>query len=366
MPDKSSKSTRKTGTGTSSGRAPQKRGGRSNVRKSSRTSRDTASEQTPQYGQPRKGTRRPRSLKSTRPHKRVYHLVVNLLSGNQPEFSLKLAKKLERRITRSNRECIVHSVSSWQEFNQEVIKALRERPYALVIFGGDGSVRMAASRVARAKGLLGIIPCGRYNNIFHSLYGNTDAEEALNLVQSEYQMRIDAGLANGNFFLGSLVSGLLPIMIDRLGSKRLPRLAMTWSKMAAHAADETMPRTTHMKVDAYTFKVQPLLLNIHLLTYLMSLRFAPVASPDDGRMVVIYDSEGTRDPVIHYIRDLKKDRYQYTGSLHMLRGQKVSIIPSAGRTWLIDGDEIRFSGEEIGIEVLHRVLRVFADAPAND
>jgi diacylglycerol kinase family enzyme len=285
------------------------------------------------------------------------------LAGNDPENSLKLAKNLERRLKRAKCDCIVHAASSWDEFVKGVITALRVRPYALIVFGGDGSVRMAASRVARVKGLLGIIPCGRYNNIFHSLYGHTNAEEALGIVRSEYQMRIDAGLANGNFFLGSLITGLLPVMINLLGLKNLPRLAMTWSKLAAHAADDTMPRSTAMKVDAYSFKAQPLVLNIHLLSHLMSLRFAPVAVPDDGRITLIYDRDGTRDSVVHYIRDLKKDRYQYNDGIQILRGEKASIAPAEGRIWLLDGDEVEFTGVDIGIEVLHRVLRIFSIAP---
>jgi len=138
---------------------------------------------------------------------------------------------------------------------------------------------------------------------------------------------------------------------------------MTLSKMSSRAADETMPRTTTFKVDSYTFKAQPLVLNIHLLSHIMSLRFAPVAAPGDGRVILIYDEGGTRDKMAHYIRDLKKDRYQYTEDIHMLRGQRISISPAAGRPWLIDGDKIEFSGEEIGIEILPQILRVFSSAP---
>jgi diacylglycerol kinase family enzyme len=270
---------------------------------------------------------------------------------------------MERHLQKSGWESEIHVAGNWEDYTHAVVQAIRQRPYALIVFGGDGSVRMAASRVARAKGLLGIVPCGRFNNIFRSLYGHTDAETAIALVTSEHQIRIDAALANGQFFVGSLVSGLLPEMIQQLGSKKLPRLSMTWSKLAAHAADDTMPRTTTLKVDSYTFKIQPMVLNVHLLSHFMSLRFAPAAVPDDGRVILIYDRDGTRDAVVHYIRDLKKDRYQYTDGLQILRGKRISISLAAGQQWLLDGDRIEFSGEEIRIEVLHRILRVFSNAP---
>jgi diacylglycerol kinase family enzyme len=175
-------------------------------------------------------------------------------------------------------------------------------------------------------------------------------------------MRIDAGLANGTFFLGSLITGLVPVMIEKLGRKKLPRLSMTWSKMAGRAADETMPQTATLKVDAYTFQIQPLIMHIQLLPNIMALPFAPVATPDDGRLVLIFDRDGTRDVVSHYIRDLRKRKYQYVDGIQMLRGERITITPASGRIWLIDGDKIEFAGEQIGIEILHRILRIFTDA----
>ncbi|MCP4566922.1 MAG: hypothetical protein GY841_05010 [FCB group bacterium] len=304
-------------------------------------------------------------MKSSSKRKRMYQLIVDLTARGITEDSVKLAKKMERRLKRDGRECHLHQAQSWDEFGKQVAGAVRQRPFALVIFGGDSSVRLAASRAVKSRILLGIVPCGRYNSIFRSIYGHNEPEEALGIIKSEYQTRIDAGLANGHFFLGSLVCGLVPAMIERLGDKKLPRLAMTWSKLATHAADDSTPRDTIMKVDSYTFTAQPLILNIHLLPYFMTLHFAPVASTDDGRLILIYDQDGNRENAAHYIRDLHKNKYQYSNSIQMIRGQKIHIAPAAGRKWLLDTDEVEFSGNEIAVEVLHRALRVFSHAPEN-
>lgn len=315
--------------------------------------------------QDKKRERRPRSLKSSSNRKRMYQLIVDLTARGITEDSIKLAKKLERRLKRSGRECHLHQTQSWDEFGKQVADAVRRRPFALIIFGGDSSVRLAASRAVKGRVLLGIVPCGQNNSIFRSIYGHSDPEEALGIIKSEYQTRIDAGLANGHFFLGSLVSGLVPAMIERLGDKKLPRLAMTWSKLAANAADDSTPRDTIMKVDSYTFTAQPLILHIHLLPYFMTLCFAPVASTDDGRLILIFDQDGNREIAAHYIRDLKKNKYQYSDGVQMIRGQKINIAPAAGRKWLLDTDEVEFSGNEIAIEVLPRALRVFSHAPGD-
>jgi diacylglycerol kinase family enzyme len=296
----------------------------------------------------------------------MYHLVINRLAGNNPESSLKLAKKLQRRLKRGHRECHLSVASTWEEYGSLVTSAVRGRPFAVVVFGGDGSVRLAASRAIRAKVLLGIVPCGRYNSIFTSIYGHGNPEAALDVVRSEYQRRIDAALANGHFFLGNLVSGLVPGMVSRIGQKKLPRLGMSWSKLASHAATDTAPRATIMKVDSYTFDAQPLILNIHMLSHLMTLRFAPAAIPDDGRVILIFDRSGDHDIVTRYIRDLKKDKYQYTDGMQMIRGQRIAISPVAGRVWLMDGDAVEFSGNELAIDVLHRALRIFSHATGKE
>lgn len=311
--------------------------------------------------------RRSRSLKSSTNRQKTYNLVANLAAGGETaEATWKLAKKLERQLRRAKYDCHLAGPKSWREYQTAVSRAARQRPHAVIVFGGDGSVRQAAANVARAKGLLGIVPCGRHNSIFRSLYGHEDQEEALKIIRSEHQIRIDAGLANGQFFVGSLVTGVVKNMIEDLGSKKLPRLAMTWSKWAGKAADETIPRSATIKVDSYTFKAQPLILNIHLLSRLLTLRFAPAAQPEDGRVVLIYDQDGSRDTIAHYIRDLRKNKYQYTGKIHLIRGSRISINPVSDRSWLLDGDEVKFTGESVAIEVLPRVLRVCSNEPAKD
>ncbi len=306
--------------------------------------------------------RRPAAKRSTARKKRAYSLVINYAEcWNNPDEALNMAKALQQALKKSGWETNLETADDWDDYEKKMSAAIRRRPFAVVIVGGDGSVRMAAARAYRAKRLIGILPCGMYNNIFHSLYGHTDPELAIDIIKEGHQTRIDAGLANGTFFLGSLAAGVVPAMMEKIGEKKLPRMAMTWSKIAGKAVDETMPRTTVVKVDTYTFETQPLILHIHLLSHLMSLRFAPAAATDDGRLILVYDKKGNRDVISHYIRDLKKDKYQYNDGIQMIRGHKISISPSDGRIWLMDSEPVEFTGNEITIEVINKALRIFGN-----
>ncbi|MCK5125258.1 MAG: hypothetical protein KAR42_03290 [candidate division Zixibacteria bacterium] len=310
-------------------------------------------------GRPRKGPTR----KSPARRKRAYCLVVNYAEcWNNIEETTKLADRMKRRLRRAGWDCYLETADDWDGFEKQVAGAIRKRPYAVVVFGGDGSVRMAGNRIHRAKRLMGIVPCGQFNNIFHSLYGHTDPELALSIIKEGYQTKIDTGLANGTFFLGHLISGVVPAMLEKMGDKTLPKMAMTWGKIAGKASDDTIPRTSTIKVDTYTIESQPLMLNVHLLSRLMTLDMAPVAAPDDGRIVLVYDKDGTREMISKYVKELKKDKYQYNEGIQMIRGHRINISPIEGRTWQIDSEPVEFTGNELTIEVQHKALRVFANA----
>jgi diacylglycerol kinase family enzyme len=296
------------------------------------------------------------------PSRKIYYLAVNQAAGGGIEAAQKLARKLERRFRRGDCECVVETAANWKDYTRMVTDAVRKRPYAVVVFGGDGSVRMAASQIAKIKGLLGIVPCGRFNNIYSSLYGAVDPETALEIVRAGEQTQIDAGMADGQFFLGSLVTGLIPAFIERLGDGGLPRLTMSWAKLAARAAEDAIARPTTMKIDSFTFTVEPLVLGVHLLSTMLTLNIAPVADPIDGRLIVIFDPKGDRDTVAHFIRDLKKRKYQYNNGVQMVRGRRATITPAGGRVWLLDGDPVDFARDEITVEVLPQAVRIFTHA----
>ncbi len=311
----------------------------------------------------KKPGRRPRSLRTKSKKKRIYQLVVNNSSGFGAEEFVAPAERLTGQLKRAGYDCYLRIADSYDDFAEKVSNAVRRRPFATVVFGGDGTVRVAAARVVKAKGLLGIIPCGRQNNIFRSLYGHADIDKALEIVQSEYQTRIDAGLANGHFFVGSLIGGMIPELIHKLGNKKMPRLAMTWNKLAGSAVDDTPVKSLKLTVDSFNFEADPHVIHVHLLPYVMALPFAPAAISDDGCLVALYDRGVSREDLIHYVRDLRRDKYQYTNGIVMVRGKRLILSPAAARNWMLDGDEIDFPSGELAVEVMHRVLRVFANAP---
>jgi diacylglycerol kinase family enzyme len=286
--------------------------------------------------------------------------VANLAAGEQSADKMqKMASRLMQRLKRRGHECDFQLADNGLAFEELLPRLVKRRPHALVVFGGSGSVRCAASRLLNSRTALGIIPCGRFNDIFRSLYPSHEPDRAADIVVQDRWRKIDIGRAGGKYFVGSLITGLVPKMIARNGDNNLPRMARSWSKLAGSATEDTAAREIEIKVDAFTFKAKPRLINLHVLSHVMTLPMAPAATPAQNRLVLLFDDGSDRDQISQYVKDIKKNRYQYTGKVQMVRGKRIAFSPVAGRGWLADGEEVAFSGDSLTVELHPGALRVF-------
>jgi diacylglycerol kinase family enzyme len=106
----------------------------------------------------------------------------------------------------------------------------RDRPDAVVVAGGDGTVGCAAGAVAGTDVVLGVLPTGTFNHFAKDVGIPTDLEAAAEaLVRGEVQ-RIDVAEVNGRVFVNNAVLGVYPEMVavrDRLRSRH------GWGKVRA-------------------------------------------------------------------------------------------------------------------------------------
>ena len=105
-------------------------------------------------------------------------------------------------------------------------RAIAERGDPLVIVGGgDGTISAAASALAGAETLLGILPLGTLNHFARDLGLPTDLGEAARLIAAGKERRVDIGEMNDRVFINNSAIGLYPLMVvDRdLQRKRLGR-----------------------------------------------------------------------------------------------------------------------------------------------
>jgi diacylglycerol kinase family enzyme len=230
---------------------------------------------------------------------------------------------------------------------------------ALVACGGDGTFNLVA-RAAQDRNMpMGVLPMGRFNNIARHLLRTTDCTVALEKILAGSYRAVDAGIVNDQIFFGSIGLGLIPKMVELLKDHKRPRFGIGWSKLAHRAAEAVERRKTILKVDAFRFEVEPLLLNINMLSYSAGLKLSPASVGDDQKVEVIFDRDHDPDQLAHYVRMISRDSYLYADEIGLYRGAVINIQPTQGRILYLDGELLKLPGQSLDISISDRKLKVF-------
>src|SRR6202035_2250089 len=100
---------------------------------------------------------------------------------------------------------------------------------AVVVGGGDGSIRTVASVLAGSDVPLGIIPLGTLNHFARDLRIPVFADRAVAVIASGEQRYVDVGEINGKIFINNSSIGIYPyLVLERERRRRRKRLSK-WS-----------------------------------------------------------------------------------------------------------------------------------------
>lgn len=88
-----------------------------------------------------------------------------------------------------------------------------DRPDALVVAGGDGTVSCAAGEAAGTDLVLGVLPLGTFNHFAKDLGLPTDLEGAAAALVSGEVRAIDVAEVNGRVFVNNSALGVYPAMV---------------------------------------------------------------------------------------------------------------------------------------------------------
>jgi len=295
------------------------------------------------------------------PARPTYGLVINQQAA---EFSQDKIDRLVKGIAGARANWHMIKAETPREAVYQIKKFMGRRPLAIVACGGDSTVNLVARHLIRRTCILGILPLGRFNNLYRSLYGEPSLDRAIDHILSGKNRRIDYGLAGNNFFLGSVGFGLIPEMLSMLESRRLPRFGLSWSRLAARAAAAIKPIRSKITIDEFKFDITPSILNVNLLQSSSGLPLSPSSLDDDGKAEIIFDTAPGQTLSSSFVRKTLKKKYIYGDEIRLYRGTKVSVTPIGSRVMYLDGELMEPGGASLDVEIFPNKIRVFTPREA--
>lgn len=110
-------------------------------------------------------------------------------------------------------------------------QAMNRKLHAIVVGGGDGSVRTVASILAGSGVALGILPLGTLNHFAKDLGIPVTVEEAVAVIAAATPRSIDLGEVNGEIFINNSSIGIYPHLVFERERERRRTGLSKWMAM---------------------------------------------------------------------------------------------------------------------------------------
>lgn len=136
-------------------------------------------------------------------------VLLNIRSGRLLGLNgTQTARRIARLFKQAGVDAEVHP-SQPRHFAEQIIRAVRNGAEAVVVAGGDGTIRTAAKLLAGTDKPLGILPLGTRNRLARALGIPEDPAEAIRSLAAGSFRYADIGEVNGHAFVFSSMYGFL-------------------------------------------------------------------------------------------------------------------------------------------------------------
>ena len=177
-------------------------------------------------------------LVSEQPQKVAVKRVVALMNAGAGAFSQTLAEDVESALSAS---FVLHDVEADIRFiegeglhdavQRALMRAQRGEIDAIVVGGGDGSMRTAASVLAGTSVRLGVVPLGTLNHFAKDLGIPLQVEEAAATIAAGRARVVDLAEVNGETFINNSSIGIYPYMVIDRERRRAQHKLAKWMAM---------------------------------------------------------------------------------------------------------------------------------------
>lgn len=274
-----------------------------------------------------------------------------------------------------------HEVTSLTEPDFEQLlasarAAVRRRPDALVVVGGDGMVHLGTNLVAGTRVPLGIIPSGTGNDLARGLgIPHDDTEAAIRMLDAALAAgprTIDAGrlrwtdaatgAAEERWFAGALSAGFDAKVNERANGMRRPKGPSRYLVAIFAELVRMKPATYRLEVDGTSRVVRGLLAAVaNNVSYGGGLRLTPTAVLDDGLLDLLVVTPVSRAAFLRLFPRAARGEHVGLPPVSLERVRRVRVDADEPIIGYADGE--RIAPLPIDVEVAPGALRVLAPLP---
>ena len=159
-------------------------------------------------------------------------LILNSASGTAMDDAAR--DKMRQRFADAGCEVREHALGQGKDMESLVRAALADRPDAVVVGGGDGTLSSAAGFLMGSKIPMGVLPLGTFNHFAKDLGIPLEIEGAVDAILGAHRTAVDVGDVNGRTFINNSSLGIYPRIVRRRDALR-SRLRIAGGKLWAFA-----------------------------------------------------------------------------------------------------------------------------------
>lgn len=270
-----------------------------------------------------------------------------------------------------------HEVTSLTEPDFESLldsarAAVRSRPDALVVVGGDGMVNLGANLVAGTRVPLGIVPSGTGNDMARGLgIPHDDTEAAIRhlgdalarprraIDAARIRWTDDDGARGERWFACALSAGFDAIVNERANLMRHPKGPSRYILALLAELVRLRPLRYRVELDGALLEVEALMVSVGNNTSLGGgMRITPDALLDDGELDVMIVRPLSRLAFLRLFPRVFKGTHTSVPQVEMRRARRIRIEADAPLVAYADGE--RIGPLPVEIELVPGALRVLA------
>ena len=241
---------------------------------------------------------------------------------------------------------------------EEAGKAAQEGETVLAL-GGDGLLRPLAGALKNTDSALGLIPCGRGNDLARVLGVPTDPGEAARVAVEGQERLLDVASVEGTPFMGIASFGLDSDANRIANEAKLVKGDAVYLYAALRALAAWKPATFTVIVDGERHEMTGFSVAVgNSKAYGGGMIILPHAELDDGKLDVMLTGKISKLRALVELPKVFKGTHGDSEHVEFLRGEEIEV--SADRPFAIyaDGDPIGATPAIIRVE--RRCLRVIA------